>query len=91
MSRDCCRIDGDTFFFQNDLMRKKTTVYLEADLLRAAKVWAARTGRKDYEVMEEALRSYLGLEVIENVWARSDLSEDEALELAYTELHDARR
>jgi hypothetical protein len=72
-------------------MRKKTTVYLEADLLRAAKVWAARTGRKDYEVMEEALRSYLGLEVIENVWARSDLSEDEALELAYTELHDARR
>lgn len=72
-------------------MRKKTTVYLEADLLRAAKVWAARTGRKDYEVMEEALRSYLGLDVIENVWARSDLSEDEALELAYTELHDARR
>lgn len=66
-------------------------MYLEADLLRAAKVWAARTGRKDYEVMEEALRSYLGLEVIENVWARSDLSEDEALELAYTELHDARR
>lgn len=41
--------------------------------------------------MEEALRSYLGLEVIENVWARSDLSEDEALDLAYTELHDARR
>ena len=72
-------------------MRKKTTVYLEADLLRAAKVWAARTGRKDYEVMEEALRSYLGLEVIENVWARSDLSEDEALKLAYTELHDTRR
>lgn len=72
-------------------MRKKTTVYLEADLLRAAKVWAARTGRKDYEVMEEALRGYLGLDVIENVWARSDLNEDEALELAYTELHDARR
>lgn len=71
-------------------MRKKTTVYLEPDLLRAAKVWAARTGRKDYEVMEEALRSYLGLDVIENVWARSDLAEDEALELAYREIHASR-
>lgn len=72
-------------------MRKKTTVYLEPDLLRAAKVWAARTGRKDYEVMEEALRGYLGLDVIENVWAKSDLAEDEALELAYKEIHASRR
>lgn len=72
-------------------MRKKTTVYLEPDLLRAAKVWAARTGRKDYEIMEEALRSYLGLDVLENVWAKSDLAEDEALELAYKEIHASRR
>lgn len=72
-------------------MRKKTTVYLEPDLLRAAKVWAARTGRKDYEILEEALRSYLGLDVIENVWARSDLTEDEALSLAYREVHASRR
>lgn len=34
-------------------MRKKTTVYLEPDLLRAAKVWAARTGRKDYEILND--------------------------------------
>lgn len=72
-------------------MRKKTTVYLEPDLLRAAKVWAARTGRKDYEILEEALRSYLGLDVIESVWARSDLAEEEALVLAYSELHASRR
>jgi hypothetical protein len=72
-------------------LRKKTTVYLEPDVLRAAKVWAARTGRKEYEVMEEALRGYLGLDVIENVWAKSDLAEDEALELAYREIHASRR
>lgn len=72
-------------------MRKKTTVYLEPALLRAAKVWAARTGRKDYEILEEALRSYLGLGTVESVWARSDLSEDEALSLAYKELHASRR
>lgn len=72
-------------------MRKKTTVYLEPDLLRAAKVWAARTGRKDYEIFEDALRTYLGLDVLQSVWTNSDLEEDEALELAYKELHAARR
>lgn len=71
--------------------RKKTTVYLEPDLLRAAKVWAARTGRKDYEILEDALRNYLGFEVIQNVWEKSDLSEEESLELAYKELHASRR
>jgi hypothetical protein len=72
-------------------MRKKTTVYLEPDLLRTAKVWAARTGRKDYEIMEEALRAYLGLDVIESVWAKSDLAEKDALKLAYREIHASRR
>ena len=71
--------------------RKKTTVYVEPELLRAAKVEAARTGKREYEVFEDALRSYLGFEVVERVWARSDLSEDEALQLVYDELHAARK
>lgn len=71
--------------------RKKTTVYVEPGLLRAAKIEAARTGRREYEVFEDALRSYLGLEVVERAWARSDLSEEEALELAYDEVHAARQ
>jgi predicted transcriptional regulator len=70
--------------------RKKTTMYLDEDLLRRAKVLAARTGRRDYEVMEEALRRYLGLGVIAAVWERSDLEEEEALRLAYRELHSSR-
>ena len=52
---------------------------------------AARRGQKDYEVFEEALRKLLGLEVIAKVWERSDLSEEEALDLAYRELHEDRR
>ena len=83
-------LDGNTSFHQNVVMRKKTTVYLEPDLLRAAKVWAARTGRKDYEILEEALKSYLGSGVVESVWARSDLAEEDALSLAYDELHASR-
>lgn len=73
------------------MTRKKTTVYVEEDLLRSAKVLAARTDRKEYEVFEEALKSYLGLDVLEKVWQREGLpKEEEATRLAYEELHAMR-
>lgn len=76
----------------SDVMaRKKTTVYLDEDLLKAAKIVAVRTGKKEYQVLEDALRQYLGLSVIEKVWRRGTLREDQALRLAYKELHAARR
>jgi hypothetical protein len=71
--------------------RRKTTVYLDEELLRGAKVMAARTDRKDYEVLEAALRQYLGVDVLERVWARSDLTEEEGLKVAYEELDAMRR
>jgi hypothetical protein len=44
----------------NALMaRKKMTTYMEEDLLRSAKVLAARTDGTIYAVIEEALRRYL--------------------------------
>jgi len=69
------------------MAKKKTTVYLEDDVLRSARVMAARTGKKDYEVLEDALRAYLGMEVLDRAWANADLSEDEALRLAVDEVH----
>jgi ActR/RegA family two-component response regulator len=84
--------DGKQYFRQNvNSMRRKTTIYVEADVLRATKIAAARTGKRDYQVVEEALRAYLGLELLERVSARSKLTEDEALDLAYRELHQSRR
>ncbi len=71
--------------------RKKTTVYIDEELLKAAKISATRTGKKDYQVFEEALRQYLGLGLLEQVWQRSKLRESEALRLAYRELHSSRR
>ena len=73
------------------MAKKKTTVYIDEDLLRAAKIMAARTGVREYQILEDALRRYLGWEGIRNTWSRSDLSEDQALDLAYEELHAARR
>ncbi len=69
-------------------MKRKTTVYLEDDLLRTVRVAAARAGKHDYQVFEEALRAYLGLELLERVG--SSLGESEALDLAYDELHRGR-
>lgn len=71
-------------------MKKKTTVYIDEDLLRAAKLLAVRSSKKEYEVFEEALRSHLGLEVIQKVRSRNTLSEDEAMALADEEKHASR-
>ena len=73
------------------MSRTRTTLAIDSALLRATKEEAARTGRREYEVVEDALRRYLGLDAIVRVWATSDLSEEEALRLAYEELHEARK
>lgn len=41
------------------MARRKMTTYVDEELLRSAKVLAARRDGKVYEVLEEALRSYL--------------------------------
>lgn len=84
------------------ITRKKTTVYLDPVLLRAAKVRAAEEGRHDYEVLEAALRSYLTpadrdtsraalREMLDRLARRNDpLADEEAMALAYEELHATR-
>ena len=71
-------------------MRKKTTVYIDEDLLRATKLLAVRRGKKEYEVFEEALRGHLKLDVVEMVRGRSALTEAEAMALADEEKHASR-
>lgn len=45
-------------------------VYIDDALLRAAKVSAARSGKREYEVFEDALRQHLGLaNAVERIWA----------------------
>lgn len=73
------------------MARAKTTIYLDPQVLRATRVAAARAGKRDSDVVEDALREYLGLAVIERIRSRSDLDANEAMELAYDELHAMRR
>ena len=69
----------------------RTTLTIEEEVLRAVKVRGARTGRGDSEVIEQALRRELGLDLIDRLWERSDLPEDEATALAVEAQHATRR
>jgi hypothetical protein len=69
----------------------RTTVTLDERVLRAVRVKAARTGKRDSEVIEDALRRDLGLELLGRIWERAELTEDEAIRLAVEEQHEARR
>jgi hypothetical protein len=42
-------------------------------------------------VIEEAVRRDLGLDLMERLWSRNDMSEDEAMKLALEAQEDARR
>ena len=65
---------------------------MDEDLLRGARVYAARKDMKDSEVFELALRRILGRDVLDDIWARnSGVDPDLAEQVAYEELRASRR
>jgi len=85
----------------NGMARQRATIYLDEDIRAATKLAAAARKTSESDVVEEALRQFLRteegvrarseiLEMMERVWARSTLSEDEAMALANEELHAMR-
>jgi len=73
------------------MTKSRTTVTLDDEVLRALRVRAARTGKRDSEVIEDALRRELGLDLLDRIWERNDLPEDEANQLAVGAQHAVRR
>lgn len=73
------------------MSKTRTTLTIDEEVLRAVKVRAARTGKGESEVIEEAVRRDLGLHLMERLWARNDLTEDEAMDLALEAQREARR
>ena len=71
--------------------RKNVNVALEAELAEELAVTAARRGISQGELVEAALKRYLGIESQERVWKRNaDLTEEEAMALAVEVVHDVR-
>ena len=69
----------------------RTTLTIDQEVLRAIKVRAARTGKGDSEVIEEALRRDLGLDLLDRLWAKNQLPEADAMALAIEAQQAARR
>ncbi len=69
----------------------RTTLTIDADVLRAVRVRAARAGKGDSQMIEEALRRDLGLDLLDRLWARNDLGADQATALAVEAQHSTRR
>ena len=72
------------------MSKVRTTLTIDEEVLRAVKVRAARSGKGDSEVIEDALRRDLGLDLLERIWAQNELSEEEAQRLATEAQHTSR-
>src|ERR687891_271847 len=68
------------------MAKVRTTLTIDEDVLRWVKVRAARTGKGDSQVIEESLRRDLGLDLLEQLWERNQLREDEAVDLVASPL-----
>jgi metal-responsive CopG/Arc/MetJ family transcriptional regulator len=73
------------------MAKVRTTLTIDETVLRAVKVRAARSGKGDSEVIEEALRRELGLDLLERLWEQNTLPEEEAVALAVEAQHASRR
>lgn len=69
----------------------RTTLTIDEEIWKAVRVRAARTGKRDSEVIEAALRRDLGFDLLERIWARNDGPEDEAMALALEAQESVRR
>lgn len=72
------------------MTKVRTTLTIDPEVLRAVKVRAARLGKGDSDVIEQALRRDLGFDLLERLWAMNDLDERESLALATEAQHRMR-
>lgn len=63
---------------------------LDEKVIQELHATAGRLGVSEDEVVEEAVRRFVSLEVLDEVWTRNHLPEDEAAALATAELRAMR-
>jgi metal-responsive CopG/Arc/MetJ family transcriptional regulator len=72
------------------MAKVRTTLTIDDEVLRAVKHSAARGGKRESEVIEEALRRELGLDLLDELWSRNAMSERQATDLAIEAQHETR-
>lgn len=72
------------------MAKVRTTLTIDQEVLRWVKVRAACTGKGESEIIEEAVRRDLGLDLLEKLWTANSLTEIEATQLAVEAQHETR-
>ncbi|MBJ7521593.1 MAG: ribbon-helix-helix protein, CopG family [Solirubrobacteraceae bacterium] len=72
------------------MAKVRTTLSVDPEVLRAVKLRAAHSGKGESQVIEDALRRDLGLDLLDRLWARADMGEDDAMALAVEAQHASR-
>ena len=84
-------LDIFPFFWKNGKMgRVKVTYVVDESVARATRVHAARMDRRDSEVVEEALRAYLGLGLLDELWDAAAALPRVTLDAVVAEQHESR-
>ncbi len=73
------------------MAKVRTTLTIDEDVLRWVKIRAARTGKPDSAVIEASLRRDLKLDLLDEMWSRNELPEDEAAAIAIEAQHRTRQ
>lgn len=73
-----------------NMPKVRITVTLDEDVLRRVRVRAGRQGKADSQIIDEALRRDLGVELFERLRDRNRMDEDEAIRLAIEAQHSTR-
>jgi hypothetical protein len=72
------------------MAKVRTTLTLDAEVMRMVKVRAARLGKGDSQIIEDSLRRDLGLDLLERLWADNRMDETKAMKLALEAQHSTR-
>lgn len=73
------------------MTKVRTTLTVDGEILRQVRIRAARSGKGDSEIIEEALRRDLGMDLLEGIWGRNRMADDKAMALAVEAQHATRR
>lgn len=79
-----------SYLYNVGMTKEKLTVYLDPEVAQAMRVSAGRRSMKDSELVEEALRAWLGITALERLESEATLDWEEALELAVRVQHESR-
>jgi hypothetical protein len=74
-----------------EMAKVQMTLTVDEDVMRAVRIAAARTGKDDSQMIEDALRRDLGVDLLSRMRTRSQMSEDDAMALAVEAQHATRR